>query len=309
MEKFEIMNTPLVTVFTPTYNRENLLPRCYAALKRQTSMNFLWLIIDDGSTDRTKELVQSWEKEELPFEIRYVYKENGGLHTGYNVAIENADTELCICIDSDDYPPDNCIELIEKTWCENRNDDYAGIVALDFDLDGNCLGDKLPEQKTINLIDLTTGKYQIRNADRKLVIRTDLYKEVAPMPSFPGEKNFNPQYMHIKIAMKREFLVLNECLCNVEYQPEGMSNSMYRQYYNSPNSFAEIRLLDLSLPGTSKLFKIKKSIHFCSSCILAKKLHYIWKSPYKFITGMCVLPGFLLSRMIIWKNKKLGEMR
>ena len=88
----------------------------------------------------------------------------------------------------------------------------------------------------------------------------------------PERKNFNPHYMHLKIGMKREFLVLflvlNECLCCVEYQPQGMSAGIYKQYYNGPNSFAEIRLLDLSLLG-SLLYKYKGSIHYCSSCILA----------------------------------------
>lgn len=294
---------PLLTIFTPTYNRADLLPRCYAALQRQTLKDFVWLIVDDGSTDNTEQVVRRWIENEKSFEIRYIYKENGGLHTGYNTAIAHADTELCSCIDSDDYPPDDCVELIHDFWERNRSDEYAGIIGLDYDLEGNCLGDLLPDQKEISLIDLSAGKYPIRNADRKLVIRTELYKEVAPMPSFPGEKNFNPQYMHIKIGLKRNFLVLNKCLCNVEYQPAGMSNTMFRQYYNSPNSFAEIRLLDLSLPGTSLVYKLKKNIHYCSSCILAHRNTMIKDSPCKLLTVLMILPGFVLSRVIVHKNK------
>lgn len=301
MEKNTGKTKPTITVFTPTYNRADLLPQCYEALKRQTSDDFLWMIIDDGSTDNTEEVAKEWLKEDNKFEIQYIKKENGGLHTGYNTAIANADTELMMCIDSDDFPPDDCVQKVVAFWEKNKDEKYAGIIGLDFDLEGNRLGDKLPEQKSVSLVDMAIGKYKIKKADRKLVIRTDLYKEVAPMPSFPGEKNFNPHYMHLKIGMKREFLVLNECLCCVEYQPQGMSAGIYKQYYNSPNSFAEIRLLDLSLPG-SLLYKYKKSIHYCSSCILAHREHYIRKSPCKIITALAILPGMLFTKIVERKN-------
>ena len=85
-------NKKLITVFTPTYNRKADLHKCYNSLKRQTSYNFIWLVIDDGSTDNTKDLVKQWQDTENSFQIRYHYKENGGLHTGYNKGIELADT-------------------------------------------------------------------------------------------------------------------------------------------------------------------------------------------------------------------------
>lgn len=89
-----------LTIFTPTYNRKNTLILGYEALCRQTKKEFIWLIIDDGSTDGTSELVHGWMLADNGFEIQYVYKENGGLHTGYNKAIELIETELCVCIDS-----------------------------------------------------------------------------------------------------------------------------------------------------------------------------------------------------------------
>ena len=203
------------------------------------------------------------------FEIRYIYKNNGGLHTGYNAAIANADTELMMCVDSDDFLPDDGIERIVKFWRRNGSDKYAGIVGLDYDLEGHMIGDPLPDQKTVNLIDLLIGKYPIHNGDRKNVIRTELYKEVAPMKSFPGEKNFNPHYMHLQISRKYDFLVMNENLCYVEYQPEGMTASILKQFKNSPRSFAEIRKLYLTFDEAPLKFKIRQYIHYWSSCLLA----------------------------------------
>ncbi len=76
-----------LTIFTPAYNRAHTLPRTLDSLKRQQNKNFIWLIIDDGSTDNTKELVDKWLKDDYGFEIVYIYKENGGMHTAHNVAV------------------------------------------------------------------------------------------------------------------------------------------------------------------------------------------------------------------------------
>lgn len=292
-----------ITVFTPTYNRAHTLERGYQALCRQTSKDFIWMIIDDGSTDNTKELVKGWLTRQNGFEIKYIYQKNGGLHMGYNTAIKYAETELMICVDSDDFLPDDAIERIIKFWRENGSDEYAGIIGLDYDLNDQIIGDPLPDQTSVNLIDLLIGKYHIDNGDRKNVVRTDLYKAVAPMKSFPGEKNFNPHYMHLKISEKYDFLVMNENLCYVEYQPTGMTASMLKQYRNSPRSFAEIRKLYLTYKQAPLKFKIKQYIHYWSSCFLA------WKwCGLKNFNPLCLIitwpAGLALSIYIRVKTKK-----
>ena len=293
-----------LTVFTPTYNRADLLCRCYESMNRQSCKDFIWMIIDDGSNDNTRELATTWIKETKEYEIVYYYKENGGLHTAYNEAIAHIQTELCVCIDSDDYMPDDAVKKILDFWKDNGSDKYAGIVGLDYDLGGKVIGDPLPEQKSINLIDLLIGRYPIHNGDRTNVVRTELYKRYAPMKVFPGEKNFNPHYMHLQISQEYDFLVMNENLRYVEYQLGGMSHSMLRQYKNSPNSFAEIRKLYLSFPNTSLKFKFRHSIHLVSSCILAGNwLKAVKESPCKGITACAVPFGWLLSMYIKRKAK------
>ena len=292
-----------LTIFTPSYNRAYCLHKCYESLCRQSNKDFDWLIVDDGSTDNTKELVDKWCTKDNGFSIRYIYKNNGGLHTAYNTAIENIETELSMCIDSDDYVPDDGVEKILKFWNEYGSDEYAGIVGLDYDTNGNLIGDPLPNQKTVNLIDLLTGKYKLNNGDRKNVVRTSLYKSVAPMKSFDNEKNFNPHYMHLLISKKYDFLVLNENLCFVDYQIDGMTNSMFKQYYNSPKSFAEIRKLYLSFPNTSFKFRFKHMIHFVSSSILSKN-NKIYKEVKNPIMLTAAIPfGLALSMLVRLKNK------
>lgn len=298
------INVP-ITVFTPAYNRADLLLRCFESMKRQTDKNFIWMIIDDGSTDNTREVVSDWLKEECGFEIQYYYKKNGGLHTAYNEAIAHINTELCVCIDSDDYMPDDAIEKILKFWKKYGSKKYAGIVGLDYYLDDTVIGDPLPKKKSVNLIDLLIGRYHIVNGDRTNVVRTELYKKYAPMKVFPGEKNFNPHYMHLQISQEYNFLVLNENLRYVEYQPNGMSNSMLKQYRNSPNSFAEIRLLYLSFSKANWKFKFRHSIHLVSSAILSGNFMKIMKrTPEKLYAVLAFPFGCMLSSYIVWKTRK-----
>ena len=297
-----------ITVFTPAFNRAHTLPRTYSSLCRQKCKDFLWLIVDDGSTDDTESLVNHWRSQERDFEIRYIKKENGGLHTAYNAAIAVLDTELAMCIDSDDWLTDDAIEKILKKWDLEGNSQLAGIEALDCYQDGKIIGDLLPDQKTINLIDLYVGRYRIRNGDRKPIVRSELYQAVAPMPTLNGEKNFNPHYMHLQISLKYDFLVMNEPVCIVEYQADGMSRNIFKQYLNSPNSFAQLRRLCMQFKDVPLSFKIKNAIHYDSSCILAGCFFDIYKrSQYPFLTGVMLPAGLALSLLIYIMAKKSVE--
>ena len=129
-----------LTVFTPAFNRAHTLTRTYESLKAQSCKDFLWLIIDDGSTDNTEQLVSSWQEKDNGFEIRYIKKENGGMHTAHNTAYENIDTELNVCIDSDDAMPEDAVKDILEHWQAVSDKDYAGIIGLDADFNGNIIG-------------------------------------------------------------------------------------------------------------------------------------------------------------------------
>lgn len=289
-----------ITVFTPTYNRAELLPNLYESLLRQSCRDFRWLVIDDGSTDSTEEVVAAWIREGK-IDIQYVRKENGGLHTGYNKAIESMDTELSICIDSDDYLTDVCIETVLKFWDEHKAEDIAGIIGLDITEDGHVIAGNLPNEKVINPLMLLAAK---ENGDRKYVIRNDCYRQVYPMPVFEGEKNFNPHYLVLKMCRDYKFLVLNKPLCVVNYQPDGMSANIFKQYVNSPRSFAQIRKVIMENPNTSFLYLVKTTIHYVSSSILSKNKHFIRESPRKLLTVLMIPFGLLLTDYIKKKAAK-----
>lgn len=289
-----------ITVFTPTFNRANLLSHCYESLLRQTDKRFKWLVVDDGSSDNTKEVVDKWIAEGQ-IDITYVHKENGGLHTTYNTAIENIDTELSVCIDSDDWLADNAIELILNLWDTYKADDLAGIIGLDIKTDGKIIGSHLETGERIYPLDLMASKDN--GADKKYVIRTDYYKTVAPMPVFAGEKNFNPHYMVLKLSQKYRFLALDEPICVVDYQTDGMTANQYKQFLNSPNSFAEYRRVIMESKTIPFWYLIKTVIHYCSSSQIAKKRNYLRESPRPILTLLCTPLGWLLTAYIRKKDK------
>ena len=291
----------LITVFTPTYNRREQICRCYESLKAQTSKNFEWLVVDDGSTDSTGELVDEWRAEDNGFTIRYIYKENGGLFSGYNTAIENTRTELFMCIDSDDWMPKDAIATIESIWADIAGQGYAGIMGLDETADGCVVGGRFPDGVHEMYLYEKLVKYAIPG-DKKMVHRTDLLKKEAPVEQFPGEKYFNPSYLMYLLDRYGKLYVTNECLCIVDYQPDGMSSNMFRQYKNSPRGYARTRLLYMSFPGSSLFFKYKQCVHYVSSCLLSGRFfREIGKTPFPSLTALAVLPGVMLTTLVLMK--------
>lgn len=297
-----------IVIFTSAYNRAEFLQRAYEALCRQSCKEFYWLIIDDGSTDNTKEVVDAFIDMRPDFRIQYVYKENGGMYTAYNAAIKHADesSELLFIIDSDDWIADDAIEKILRCWdaCEERNK-FAGIVGLDYLSNGTLIGTKFCE-KIYNAMD-----FKIRNrpkGDKAYLIRTDLMKKYGPMPEFEGEKDFDVFYLFWKIAMDYMFLTVNECWKYVEYQPDGMSASLFLQYMRSPNSYMELRKCFIETKGIPLKFAVCQAIHYVSSCIFAKRYLSIWKGTKRpVLCTVCVLPGCLLNLYVRYRvssNKK-----
>ena len=292
-----------LTIFTPTYNRAHTIERTYHSLCRQSCKEFDWLIIDDGSTDNTASIVKAWVAEnKIP--IRYVYKENGGLYTGYNVAYSLIESELCVCVDSDDYMPDDAVEKIYRCWIERGGEQYAGLIGLDFHLDGTPIGGYFPTGlDNVWFMDLYIKNLHL--GDMKPVLRTDLMKTVAPMVGFEGEKNFNPAYMMMQVCDRYPILLLNENLCFVDYQTglDSMSAGIWKQYRNSPHSFQKQRILELQLVHNSWKNRIRVAIHYVASSLIAHDKGWLRKSPKKWITVLVSPMGLVLYLLILYKSR------
>lgn len=288
-------NKIILTVFTPAFNRAHTLERTYKSLVTQDCKEFIWLIIDDGSSDNTAELVKDWQKKDNGFEIRYIYKENGGMHTAHNTAYENIDTELNVCIDSDDKMAVGAVRKILKKWRQVRDKGYAGIIALDADFENKIIGKGFPDE----LEETTVIGYYASGGcgDKKLIYRTDIINQYPPYPVFEGEKYVSLSYKYRLIDQTYKMSVLDEIVCNVEYQPDGSTNSMYIQYLKNPKGFAFWRKICMKYPTTTKRLWID-CIHYVSSSILGGNKCFIKESPRKVMTIMALPFGIVFTMFV-----------
>ncbi|NLX92394.1 MAG: glycosyltransferase family 2 protein [Clostridiales bacterium] len=283
---------PLLTVFTPTYNRAYILPKCYESMKRQSCKDFVWLVVDDGSTDNTGHLVQRWQAENNGFELRYIFQENQGMHGAHNLAYENIHTELNTCIDSDDYMPDDAVEKITDFWniCEKDNS-IAGFLALDAYENGKIIGTRFPKGVTSATSYDYYYKYGVKG-DKKFILRSDLAK-LYPYPLFEGEKYVNLATKYSLIDIDYQLQNTNDVVCIVNYLDDGSTLNMFKQYVSNPKGFAYSRKLCMSLPYAGALFRFRQAIHYVSSSFISKDRQWLAKSPRKGLT-LCAAPAGLL---------------
>ncbi|MGL4673150.1 MAG: glycosyltransferase family 2 protein [Cetobacterium sp.] len=289
----------VLTVFTPTYNRAYVLNGCYQSLLRQTCQDFIWVIIDDGSTDNTTELVKSWI-DENKIEIRYYYQENKGMHGAHNKAYEVIDTELNVCIDSDDYMTDNAVEIILNVWEKNKRDDIAGIGALDIYKNGEIIGTKFPEGlKETKYFDIF--KIHKVKGDKKFIYRTELVKQ-NPYPIFYGEKYVGLDYKYMKLDEDYSLVLINEAVCIVEYLQDGSSLNMFRQYKNNPKGFAFYRIENMKNKRGDLKYRFKESIHYVASSLISKNTNFFKETPCKMLCVLALPFGYIFYKCISKKG-------
>lgn len=304
-----------ITVFTPTFNRAYCLHKCYESMCRQTNKNFEWLIIDDGSTDNTKQLVERWQQKENGFIIRYIYKENGGMHTGYNTAYANIDTELSMNVDSDDYLTDTAIENILNYWNRNKRDDVGGIYALDCFENGDIVGKAFPEdlkefhgwgcKRIYYTLPDGTETYTRVRGDKKFIGVTEIINQYPPFPVFEGEKYY--QLYHKQHLIERDYtiLIFNTPVCVVEYMEDGSSKNILKQYMRNPKGFAYARKYIMENAPWFGM-RAAAAVHYVAESTIAGNKQYIRQAPNKLLVLMAWFPGKLLYHYI--KKSTAGQL-
>lgn len=289
-------------MFTPAYNRAYCLARVYESLLKQTNQNFIWLIVDDGSTDNTKELVAGWVNEQK-LVIKYIYKANGGMHTAHNTAYKNIDTELNVCIDSDDFMPISAIQNMFENWQKVKNDEaIAGLVGLDETIDGNLIGTKFKNEFIpTTLIDFyyTQGGA----GDKKLVLRNKLTKAYPSYPEYPEERLVPLDTLYVLICRDYKLMPVNQIWCTVDYQQDGSSATIINQYFKSPKGFRYAREISMKYSNVFKL-KLRNAIHYnISSFIIGDKLKIIF-SPVPLFTILCAPLSYVCFLYLKNKNNR-----
>lgn len=212
----------MLTIFTPAYNRANLLPRLYESLCRQTVKDFEWLVVDDGSTDNTEDVCKSFTGEGFP--VRYYRKENGGKQRAINYAVERAKGEWFIILDSDDYLTDNAIELVLPHLQDIANKpEFAGVMGLKQNINGEISGG----ERHYDVLDTDMLSFRTKHgyrAESIEVMRTSVMRKF-PFPEFEGEKFIQEAVVWNRIARRYKCRYINKVLQIIEYQSEGLSSS------------------------------------------------------------------------------------
>lgn len=277
-----------LTVFTPTYNRAHLLGRLYQSLVGQTCQDFSWLVIDDGSSDGTRGLVAGWQAEGK-IQIQYEYKPNGGMHTAHSLAYDRIRTELSVCIDSDDWMPVDAVERILSVWSRYREDKtVVGLIGLDVDRDGTVIGSRLPPDGTHLAFD---DLYQVHGCtgDKKLVYRNEITARAPRFPVFEGEKLVPLSWLYSQIDEQGQLVTMNEPLIVVEYQADGSSASVLRQYFQSPRGFRALREINVRYARTLS-HRLKNIIHYGFSSIVIGEWGFVARSPTPLLS-LIMLPA------------------
>jgi len=221
------------TVFTPVFNGASTLHRVYESLKNQTFKDFEWLIIDDGSTDNTKELVAQWQRE-ADFPIRYFYQENQGKHIAFNRAVQLAEGELFVPLDADDACTPEALERFWYHWNsipEHMRNQFTGVTCLCKNESGNIVGDKFP-QNVMDSDELEMKhKYKIRG-EKWGFHRTEVLKEF-PFPELSKVGLIPESIVWDAIATKYKKRFINEAL-RIYYSAELRPGRLTTQLKRNP---------------------------------------------------------------------------
>lgn len=291
-----------LTVITTTYNRAYCLHQVYESLCRQTSDDFIWLVVDDGSSDNTKELVDNWILQNT-IKIEYYYKPNGGMHTARNYAYEKVYTELNVIIDSDDWMTDNAVELIIDFWGKYKDEKYAGVVTNNISPQGKMIGSALPQGISSCTITDLFGKYRVKG-DKKLIYRSELTRKY-PYPEFEGEKFFPASYKFKLLDKDYTMLLMNEYTCVVDYNEDSMSNesSKIKQYRSCCKGFSFWRNEMMRISKSPK-YIIQQMIHYIAERQFDKK-SAIEECSKPIYAILCYPVGILYYRHLIRKLRKI----
>lgn len=286
-----------MTIITPTYNREKHLTKLYESLCAQSNQDFCWLVVDDGSQDQTASLVKDFIAEGK-VDIRLMTKSNGGKHTALNMGIEQIDTELTYIVDSDDYLPENAIQLIldyhEKYKSEREKYSLCGYSFLRFYSNGEVNTAYFPKEEEIDTY------LQVRinggiGGDKAEVFYTDVLKEY-PFPEYSGEKFMPEDVVWMQMADQYQMVHINECVYISDYLEGGLTKSGRGMKLRSPRGMVLRSEIYMNHPQVNYKVKIKMMLLYH---IYGKAAGYSLKDLMKRIRPkalfvVCLLPGWVL---------------
>ena len=282
-----------ISIVTPTFNRGILLINLYESLKKQTFKEFEWIIVDDGSSDNTKNIVKNFIREGI-INITYTYKKNGGKHTALNKAIDICESEMFYIVDSDDIlVADALKKIVEFDKSLTNKEKFCGVSGLRSDFNGNILSGKMFKSSIdASSID-AIYKYKL-HGDKSEVFYTNILKKYK-FPEFNEEKFITEATVWNKMA-NDGYLIrwFNEVICIGEYREDGLTNDSLNLFLN--NILGSLYYLNQESTFNIPIrYKIKHQANYFRYGLLRNKslIKLIKKSNYKGAIIITMPLGFL----------------
>lgn len=278
----------MITIFTPTYNRAHTLGRLYDSLTRQTNQDFVWLIVDDGSTDETEAMVRFWQNEGK-LGIVYYQEPNQGKSAAHNKGVELASTELFFCVDSDDYLVDDAVAAVLDAW-EGGDKDCIGILAYKAYMDGTLV----TKIKKNHLAKATLRAFYDNGmtGDTALIYKTSVLK-MHRFPQFADEKFVTEKYLYDQLDQDGLLLLLDKAIYVCEYLPDGYTFNSGSLFFNNPNGYFAYLEQRLHYDKTFKE-KFLDSMRYVALGIARRREGLVKNAVYPTVAALAYPAGWLL---------------
>ena len=296
-----------ISILTPTYNRKKLLKRLYNSLLENSKyeVDIEWLIMDDGSTDNTKEVVKEFI-EENKIEIKYYKQENKGKMSAINKLVTETTGDLIIDCDSDDYFTNNAFEIIKEEYNKYKNEENIyGLCFLKYNQNNNNMGNEFKNIKT-TMFDLYFKEGE--TGEKAIVFFSNIRKK------YKHELEHNERFvkearMYHKMDEKYKIICINKPVMICEYQEEGYTKNIEKQFKENPYGYYEYfkEILQRDMKGVNfkkRLYVIKHYILFSYFSNSKKNLKNIKELKNKIIYLILYIPGIVKTEKRFKKNKK-----
>ena len=289
-----------ITILTPSYNRGGALDNLFKSLQKQTSKDFEWLLIDDGSTDDTKNIVTEMQQS-ADFPVRYIYKVNGGKHTALNVGVQQIASELTFIVDSDDTLVPNAIETIfEYHEKYGKQDKLCGYSFLRQYPNGEINGKPfVPDEKVGTFIDCRINANDT-HADKAEVFFTKCLREY-PFPEYNNEKFLGEDIVWIRMALKYQMVHINKAIYVGTYLDDGLTKNRRMNNIKSPYGCME-RAKEFMRTELKLRYRLKGAMQYLIYGKFAQEENLIAKAPDKLLVLAALVPSEVL---YIWWSKNI----
>lgn len=268
-----------ISVLTPTYNRAHLLDKLYASLLINSNncmgCQMEWLIMDDGSTDNTRRVVEEYSKEAM-LDVKYFYQENQGKMAAINNLIKKATGDLIVECDSDDFFTKDAFKIIVQSVkeCKDMSDIYA-LVFLKYTKEGKNMGNEFLEDNYQSTMFSLYFKEGI-TGEKALVYNATIRKKFE-YELENNEKFVTEARLHHKMDLEKTVRCFNKPIMTCEYQKEGYTRNINKLFKESPfgyyQYFKEIFEQDMHGVTLEKRMYVYK--HYILFSILTNQKHAI----------------------------------